>query len=83
MRTAKTIRELEASGAIVLHEVDATDLSSSISCSCRKRRQQDSNKISDLRFDLVVWNFPCVDGGKEGKDAQLEEIEENKDLMRK
>ncbi|EKX55459.1 hypothetical protein GUITHDRAFT_99236 [Guillardia theta CCMP2712] len=79
----KTIRELEASGAVVLHEVDATDLSSSISRSCRKSRQQDSNMISDLRFDLVVWNFPCVDGGKEGKDAQLEEIEQNKDLMSK
>jgi hypothetical protein len=33
-------------------------------------------------FDVVVWNFPCVTGGAQGKDSQVAEMEDNKRLMR-
>jgi len=70
----ETVKELKRLGASVHHGVDAMCLVSSLDEKGFPARQ---------KFDRVVWNFPCIEGkGGSGKDAQLEEIEDNKALMR-
>jgi len=96
----QTISELNALGTVVLHRVDATDLTGSLLASyagtvreqapsaiktLMKRLQRQSQKegatAGEGVFDVVLWNFPCVSGGKDGRDSQATEIEDNKKLM--
>lgn len=53
----------------VLHEIDATKLNE---YSCFK----------DIKFDRVIFNFPCIPGEGTSQDAQLNEIETNKLLLK-
>ena len=76
-----TLAELKRLGVQVLHEVDATAL-------------HNSPDIGSARFDVIIWNFPCVGvaekklGGEhtpvgaQGPDGQAGEVELNKQLMR-
>jgi 25S rRNA (uracil2634-N3)-methyltransferase len=54
-------------GVIVLHDVDATRLSS-----CKA--------IEQKRFDVIIWNFPCI-AIINGADGQANEIDLNKNLL--
>ena len=65
------VQELSALGAAVRHGVDASDGASMATLAADAGQS----------FDRVVWNFPCVGAGA-GQDGQLEQIEENKELMR-
>ena len=58
------IASLDAMGVSCYHKVDATKL-------------EDSKEISDQKFDVIVWNFPCF-ADKEGADAQSALFEVNK-----
>lgn len=70
----ETVQELRRHGALVYHGVDATSLVPSLDGKGFPLRQ---------KFHRVVWNFPCIEGkGGSGKDAQLEEIDDNKALMK-
>ena len=55
----------------VLHEVDGTSLFGDMQIVPMYKEY----------FDYIVWNFPCK-GVPEGKDGQVDEIEENKDMLR-
>lgn len=56
----------------VLHEVDATVLSSTPAIAARRGR-----------WDLVLWNFPCVgSSASPAADGQVQEIDRNKQLLR-
>jgi len=75
-----TLAELKSLGVEVLHGVDATAL-------------HESPDIGSKRFDVIIWNFPCVGvaekklpveytAGAQGPDGQAGEVELNKQLMR-
>lgn len=66
-----TIEQLKNLGAIVLFNVDATCLNSST----------DLEKYKS-KVDIVIWNFPCL-RMENGADGQVDEIETNKELLRK
>jgi 25S rRNA (uracil2634-N3)-methyltransferase len=63
--------ELTHLGAVILHEVDATNLQSNDTIN--------SNCIN--YFDIILWNFPCVRISR-GADGQVNELEENKILLK-
>lgn len=63
--------ELNNLGAVVLHEVDATNFQSNYIIH--------SNCINF--FDIILWNFPCVRISK-GADGQVNELDENKILLK-
>lgn len=65
-----TLTELEARGTDVRFQIDATDLVGTLQLP------------SDVKFDRIVWNFPC-EGVAHGRDGQNEEMEHNKDLIRR
>eukprot|EP00949_MAST-11_sp_MAST-11-sp1_P003741 g3741.t1 len=55
----------------ILHSVDAT------------RLQEQGSPIKGMRFDRIIWNFPCLsDDGGEGKDAQNGQMVANQRLLR-
>jgi len=65
------LSELQELGAHVLHDVDAT---------CLHIKGATSLPID--AYDIVLWNFPCV-RAVGGKDGQVQELEDNKDLVRR
>lgn len=68
----QTIHELEDLGVIVAFNVDATNLSSTISATVTLQH----------KFHRICWNFPCTNIEK-GQDGQNKEMEANKTLIRK
>ena len=64
--------ELEALGAKLCYEVDATNL----------RETLPSTVVNEkFKFHRIVWNFPCS-AIEAGQDGQNEEMENNKALVR-
>ncbi len=59
---------LRHSQARVFHEIDATQLDR-------------TSVLSDEKFDIVIWNFPCIRVEK-GADGQVSELDLNKRLLR-
>ncbi len=55
-------------GVEVMHEIDATALSR-------------ASSIAGKRFDVIIWNFPCVRANG-GADGQAQELEDNRALLR-
>eukprot|EP00941_MAST-03F_sp_MAST-3F-sp1_P004968 g4968.t1 len=80
----KTMEELKELGAIVLYNVDATDLARTIQDALSKE-----NSIVKLpRFERIIWNFPCLPvtgrpDNNAGLDGQVEELDANKILLKK
>lgn len=68
---AENLRILRLRGVPVLHNVDATNLESVSYLNDHYQRL----------FDILVWNFPCK-RAVYGADAQVDDIEENKQLLR-
>lgn len=68
------LQRLNELNITVKHSIDAANLAESF--------QSSNLKHSDLLFDLVIWNFPCV-AARNGADGQATELEENKILLRK
>ncbi|RHY35302.1 hypothetical protein DYB32_000190 [Aphanomyces invadans] len=66
--SAAILDTLTNAGATVVHEVDATSVTS-LKAAARSEK-----------FDRVVWNFPCV-RMPDGADGQNGEMEENKALL--
>lgn len=66
----ETLAELEALGVMVCFRVDATRLLGTLPSS-----------LKNMKFDRVVWNFPCSAIGK-GQDGQNDAMEFNKQLVR-
>ena len=64
------LNKLSQYGAVVHHNVDATNLSSSTFLEAYK-----------IGLDYVLWNFPCI-ASSDGADAQYTEVEINKNLLR-
>ena len=64
------LQALSSSGAKTFHNVDAADISATVT-------------IPKAHFDVVVWNFPCIAADRAGSDGQVAEIEKNKALLRK
>ena len=62
------LSQLHAHGVTVLHGVDATQLAA-------------TSALHQERYDVIVWNFPCVRAPK-GADGQTTEIDINKQLLR-
>jgi 25S rRNA (uracil2634-N3)-methyltransferase len=60
------IDSLHKQAAVVLHDVDATNLQNNEIISTRYRRF----------FDVVIWNFPCV-RVERGQDGQISELDAN------
>ena len=87
---AKTITSLEGLGGLVLHAVDATQLSATLRAAIKevagacdqKQHKRVKRMVKRAEFEVVIWNFPCVSGGALGMDSQVAEMEENKELMR-
>lgn len=69
----KILTDLRALGVTVLHEIDATSLIPTLSVNLSKIK----------KFDVVIWNFPCVRGSSAGADGQVQELRDNVDLLRK
>ena len=67
----KTLSELYAFGVQVCFTVDATRLAETLP----------SSVVKSMKFDRVVWNFPCSAIGK-GQDGQNDAMEFNKQLVR-
>jgi 25S rRNA (uracil2634-N3)-methyltransferase len=65
-----TIQELKGLNCKVFFEVDATRLDVSLPLKERKK------------FDRIVWNFPCK-AVPHGQDGQNDDMEENKELIRR
>lgn len=71
---AETLAELRSRGVTVHHNVDATDLQSTLP-QCAEQ--------APVRFDRIIFNFPCIGRGLEaGHDGQNSEMEANKQLVR-
>jgi 25S rRNA (uracil2634-N3)-methyltransferase len=68
---SENIQKLRARGVPVLHDVDSTSLETVPFLSLEHRQS----------FDIIVWNFPCK-RAEFGADAQVDDIEENKELLR-
>ena len=62
------IEGLESKGVNVHHKVDATKLDT-------------YDFLNQKRFDRLIFNFPCIPGENTGKDAQLNEIAQNKEML--
>ncbi len=92
-----TLAQLQSLGATVLHDVDATTLSNTSELRRsslkpdRKRKHGDntdntnansSSKIKMKRFDVVIWNFPCI-SLPAGADGQARELRANQELLAK
>ena len=67
----KTLSELDTLGVKVYFTVDATRLAETLP----------SSVVESMKFDRVVWNFPCSAIGK-GQDGQNDAMEFNKQLVR-
>jgi 25S rRNA (uracil2634-N3)-methyltransferase len=67
----QNINKLRAKGVPVLHGVDSTSLET-------VPFLQEHHRNS---FDVIVWNFPCK-RAEFGADAQVDDIEENKQLLK-
>ncbi len=70
----KHIDLLSKLGAHVYHEVDATNISQTLSTAT------DSSQMPI--FNFIVWNFPCIRVEK-GADGQVSELEQNRLLIRR
>lgn len=68
------LQELKNLGVTVLHNVDATNLSLEPALM--------DHKTSDKQFDYILWNFPCISATSRAADGQVQEIEDNKSLLR-
>jgi 25S rRNA (uracil2634-N3)-methyltransferase len=66
-----TIMELSDLGSQVFYTIDATKLEQTL-----------PEEIQGMKFDRIVWNFPCTAVAR-GQDGQNEAMEENKDLVRR
>lgn len=66
-----TLKELNDLGNFVFYTVDATKL-----------KQTLPEEAQGMKFDRIVWNFPCTAVAR-GQDGQNEAMEENKDLVRR
>jgi 25S rRNA (uracil2634-N3)-methyltransferase len=73
----QTFHELEELGASIWFQVDATKL-----CDVMPQLVSSSAGSEMMMFDRIVWNFPCTAVAK-GQDGQNQEMERNKDLVRK
>ena len=73
-----TICQLKHLGAIVLFQVDATDLQSTL---VEPHHTLLSATGDPCLFDRIVWNFPCT-AVASGQDGQNDEMERNKELVR-
>jgi 25S rRNA (uracil2634-N3)-methyltransferase len=77
---AETLAELRRRGVAVYHDVDGTDIQSTLPL---LSAQQPGGGPPPLLFDRVVWNFPCIGRGLEaGHDGQNTEMDANKQLVR-
>lgn len=63
------LSSLRSDGVTLYHEIDATTLET-------YPQLQDAD-----RFDIVIWNFPCIRVDK-GADGQVSELELNRNLLR-
>jgi 25S rRNA (uracil2634-N3)-methyltransferase len=68
--SAHNIQNLRQLGIEVRHVVDGKNIQESMNESSLKNS-----------FDFIIWNFPCI-RITGGADAQVADIEENKDLVR-
>lgn len=59
---------LRSAGVTMFHEVDATNFESHA-------------EVRTHKFDIVIWNFPCV-RIERGADGQVSELEQNQELLR-
>jgi hypothetical protein len=66
----ETLSELESLGAKIHFNVDATNIQATVA------------SATTVKFDRIVWNFPCGAVSK-GRDGQNEEMELNKSLVRR
>jgi hypothetical protein len=66
----ETLSELESLGAKIHFNVDATNIQATVA------------STTTVKFDRIVWNFPCGAVSK-GRDGQNEEMELNKNLVRR
>jgi 25S rRNA (uracil2634-N3)-methyltransferase len=69
-----TIKIFRNKGFEIQYQVDATNLHETLN----KKK-----KLEDAKFDIIIFNFPAVLTNVKGTDAQLNEIEENRNLLRK
>lgn len=67
------INELKSLSIHVLHDIDATKLSSYCS--------DGNSRLEYTIFDRIIWNFPCV-RVPDGLDGQVSELEQNIMLLR-
>jgi 25S rRNA (uracil2634-N3)-methyltransferase len=72
----KHIDFLTRFGALVCHEVDATDLNSTLP------KTFTDQPLMDKQFHFILWNFPCIRVEK-GADGQVSELEQNRILIRR
>jgi 25S rRNA (uracil2634-N3)-methyltransferase len=85
----ETLAALRALGVTVLHGVDATALADTpelLRESKNKKRKLDEpgeeEKRKMKRYDVVIWNFPCI-SLPAGADGQARELQANKELLAK
>jgi 25S rRNA (uracil2634-N3)-methyltransferase len=67
----KNIEDLKCKGVKVKHLVDGKDIQETL-----------SDEKYENAFDFIIWNFPCIRAAG-GGDAQVADIDENKDLVRR
>lgn len=67
------LSELNALETHVFHEIDATNLSATLNR---------ANANFGKKFDIVIWNFPCIRADRGGADGQVDELQTNIDLIR-
>jgi len=77
-----TLASLRKLGATVLHGVDATNLAltNELHKPSTRDKVKDKEKQKMQRFDVVIWNFPCL-SLPAGADGQARELEANRELL--
>lgn len=86
----ETLAALRDLSVTVLHGVDATSLADTpeLRKESKKNKRKldddgpDSSKIKMKRYDVVIWNFPCI-SLPAGADGQARELQANKELLAK
>ena len=83
----QTLTELTNLGAIVLHDVDATNLRNTeeLQKLKKKRKHHENNEnhensVKMKRYNVIIWNFPCI-SLPAGADGQSKELIANKQLL--
>jgi 25S rRNA (uracil2634-N3)-methyltransferase len=80
-----TLASLRSLGATVLHEVDATNLAATTELHSEReskhgKKDKDEIKVKLKKFDVVIWNFPCL-SLPAGADGQAKELAANRELL--